>query len=103
MSGIINVPTGASIALDYTPVLSGDAAVIVLPPGARSVDEVLGESGVSAMLTHDRGTNWPDKAGCELASEALRRGGAALFHFQTIDDARPCYARLLKIAQAGGR
>ena len=93
MSDKITIPSGSQVRLQYT---TPGAAVIVLPPGADSVDEALmGRPGrLHATLTHDEGITWPDRTGILLANLAAEDGGFIAFQFQTEVDAEACLRRL---------
>ncbi|WP_284945352.1 hypothetical protein [Acidisoma cladoniae] len=85
MSGGIQVPVAARI---NTIVYAADeVAIAVLSPGHLSLEDVLSRPGMSALLTHDEGVNWPDRTGCSLATVAFRAGRAVIFKFRSMADA----------------
>jgi hypothetical protein len=101
MSNHIEVPVGVRI---QTIVIAPEEVMInVLSPGQVSIAEALRGPGVSAMLTHDAGVNWPDRTGCDLATAALKCGGFVIFQFRSMADACKCRARLRNAIRAGAQ
>jgi hypothetical protein len=94
MSRTITIPPGARVEARIVS-QDGDAEVVILPPGAASVHDVLGRKpALNANVTHDLGTAWPDAFGCQLAQAAIDDGGFVLLQFQSAADAADCVRRL---------
>jgi hypothetical protein len=78
-------------------------AVLVAPTPTMATPDGffahLAKAGVSAMLTHDRGCDWPDKAGEQLLMSTLETGGAVMMWFAAFADAIACHRRLQEVAQ----
>ncbi|MFT8247292.1 hypothetical protein [Roseomonas sp. BN140053] len=78
---------GYLVALARPPLQPDPAAITSTP------------AGLSAVVTHDRGTTWPDARGLALAAATLEQGGGAVFAFAQLADALACHKRLT--AEAG--
>jgi hypothetical protein len=63
------------------------AVVLARQPVAAVPASLLRRGVVSACLTHDEGTTWPDRAGENLAAAVLEAGGAVMLSFATLVDA----------------
>lgn len=71
-------------------------AVIVARPPAEAVPEAVIRRGeVSGLLTHEKGTAWPDARGDALLRAVLREGGVAGLLFADLGDAMAAKRRLL--------
>ena len=91
-------PAGATARLFMATVAPDRPAawtvVVALPPVEPDPANLLRPGEASALLTHDRGINWPDAAGELLAAEAVRRGGVVALAFACLVDALACKARI---------
>jgi hypothetical protein len=91
----IQIPAGSTVSLADESF--GGPTVLILPPGASSIIDVLrGTPKLNAAVTHDRGLDWPDAAGCQLAQAAINGGGAVTLVFTRWRDAKRCEKRLLE-------
>lgn len=72
-------------------------AVLLAPTPAMATPDGffahLAKAGVSAMLTHDRGCDWPDRDGEQLMAATLEQGGAVMMWFAAFADAMACHRR----------
>jgi hypothetical protein len=90
----IRIPLGSKVVLS-TDASFGETAVVILPPGVASTNDVLrGAPKLSATVTHDLGVDWPDAAGCQLAQAAINDGGFVALVFPRERDAKACQRRL---------
>ncbi|MCK8788237.1 hypothetical protein M0638_28200 [Roseomonas sp. NAR14] len=65
-----------------------------VPPVPAEPIETVPPGEVAVWLTHDVGVSWPDRAGLDLATETLHRGGRVMLGFENLADAMACKKRL---------
>lgn len=93
---MVTIPTVATVRLFS----AGGRWCVGLGMGREigNAAELTKPGAVSAMLTHDLGTSWPDTRGEALLGAVLEQtDGAALMVFHTLGDALACRGRIRKL------
>lgn len=92
------LPSGAATALHILPQSLAAphvfAVCVAIAPTPATPAALLQRGRVSALLTHDAGMSWPDRAGETLLGAVLDHGGGAMLGFETMADALACKRRL---------
>ena len=90
---------GAAIRVGSLPHLPGGfGCILARPPVEPTMDAIVRPGEISAIVTHDRGCNWPDRAGQAIARAILEQGGVAVLAFSSLGDALQCRARIQREA-----
>lgn len=87
-------PSGCDIRISTAPGGTGWCVLVAAPPLKADPTTFLRRGSVSAALTHDAGTTWPDRSGLALASAILEQGGMVSLTFSSLSDALVCESRL---------
>jgi hypothetical protein len=87
-------PSGTTARLHSRDDAPGWVVVMATPPLEPSLRALTRPGGVGALVTHDRGLNWPDRTGHRLVRATLETGGVAALAFDDLRDAMACVLRL---------
>lgn len=67
-----------------------------LEANMRLLDKLAAPGCLSTLLTHDAGTDWPDRRGVALAEETLELGSPVILQFARLADALTAHRRLVQ-------
>jgi hypothetical protein len=68
--------------------------VLAKPPTEPKPECLLRSGQVAALLTHDPGMSWPDRAGEAIAHATLDQDGVVGLAFSALADALACHRRI---------
>ena len=91
--------TGAVIrlgSLQHPPGAFG--CIVARPPVESSLDAVARPGEIAAIINHDPGCTWPDRASQDLGRAVLEQGGVAVLAFSSLGDTLQCRARIQREA-----
>lgn len=93
----MRLPVGTDIRMGMLPGVGRHYVFLAPRPrqaGMHLLDELARPGQLSALLTHDAGTDWPDRRGVALAEETLECGSPVIMEFASLSDALTAYRRV---------
>lgn len=107
---VLSLPAGTAVRQHILPkpLAAGfhHTLIIAVPPREATPDAfaslLIEPGGFAALLTHDRGVAWTDRAGEKLLAATLERGGIAVMAFAALADAMAAANKVRRLVGPGG-